>query len=215
MQTPWTHPAAVSLLLALLGGASAAMAEVTRCVDAAGKVAYTDGQCPAGTRAERSVATQAPVEVLPDPAADAAARRQAARSVAEDERLAARQAAAAAPGTAPAGPVIMDSRGNPSAAPTTREEARAEEAERWSQQTGDPLVVEPGWSDGYAYGSPYPPVGGFRPPPRDQRPRIRGCDETGCRDRLGNTYNRQGQLDRYQSLDNKTCRPVGTTVVCR
>ena len=52
--------------------------------------------------------------------------------------------------------------------------------------------------------------------PRDMRPRIRNCDGTGCTDRQGNTYNQNtGKLDRYQSIDGKTCRPVGTTVVCR
>jgi|GEM_PF-1631741 len=206
MHFAWPHPAVFMLLLALIGGAPSAVAEVLRCVDAAGKIAYTDGSCPAGARPERRVATQAPVQVLPDPKADAADRRQAERSAAEDERLAARQEATAR--AAPPGPVIIDGRGNASAA-TEREQARAEEAERWSQPTGDPLVVEPGWEGAYPY------AGAARPPPRDQRPRIRGCDGTGCQDTRGNTYNRQGQLDRYQSLDGKTCRPVGTTVVCR
>ncbi|MDM0045109.1 DUF4124 domain-containing protein [Variovorax dokdonensis] len=210
MHSSWISPVVV-VVLALLGSAPVAMAEVLRCIDGAGKVAYTDGKCPAGSRVDRPVTTQSAVEVLPDPAADAAARREAARSVAEDERLAARQAEAAR--AAPAGPVVIDGRGNPSAAATTREQERAEEAERWSRQTGDPLVVEESWGGAY----PYPYAGGGRPPPppRDQRPRIRGCDATGCHDTRGNTYNRQGQLDRYQSLDNKTCRPVGTTVVCR
>jgi len=206
----WAHPAQVALLLALSCAVPSAMGQVLRCVDAAGKVVYTDSKCPSGARVDRAVTTQAPVQVLPDPAADAASRQQAARSVAEDERLAARQAAAAA--AAPAGPVIIDSRGNTSGA-TTREQARADEAERWSSNGGDAVVVEQGWGGGYPY--PYPGAVRPPPPPRDQRPRIRDCDSTGCRDTRGNTYNRQGQLDRYQSLDGKTCRPVGTTVVCR
>lgn len=51
--------------------------------------------------------------------------------------------------------------------------------------------------------------------PRDMRPRIRNCDAQGCNDTQGNHYNHQGQLDRYRALDGKTCRPVGTTTVCR
>jgi hypothetical protein len=47
------------------------------------------------------------------------------------------------------------------------------------------------------------------------RPRIRGCDAQGCQDKQGNHYDRSGQLDRYQSSDGKTCRPIGTTTVCR
>ena len=47
------------------------------------------------------------------------------------------------------------------------------------------------------------------------RPRIRNCDAAGCQDTLGNQYNRSGQLDRYRSINGKTCQPVGTTTVCR
>jgi len=41
------------------------------------------------------------------------------------------------------------------------------------------------------------------------------CDAGGCDDRQGNRYNRSGQLERYRSIDGKTCQPVGTTTVCR
>ena len=47
------------------------------------------------------------------------------------------------------------------------------------------------------------------------RPRTRSCDGAGCQDTQGNHYNRAGQLDRYQGIDGKTCRPVGTTTLCR
>jgi hypothetical protein len=65
--------------------------------------------------------------------------------------------------------------------------------------------------DGYPYPGTYrQPV-----PPRDMRPRIRNCDAAGCQDRQGNHYDRSGRLDRYQTPDGKTCRPVGTTTICR
>jgi len=71
----------------------------------------------------------------------------------------------------------------------------------------EPVVVD----DGYWY-----PGGGLaganrRPPV----PRIRGCDAQGCYDNRGNTFNRMGQLEQYRSIDGKTCRPVGTTTICR
>ncbi|WP_213955388.1 MULTISPECIES: DUF4124 domain-containing protein [unclassified Variovorax] len=70
---------------------------------------------------------------------------------------------------------------------------------------GDPVVAD--------YGYPY---GGYRPvPPRNMGPRLRNCDAAGCSDKQGNHYDRTGTLNRYKSLDGRTCTPVGTTVVCR
>jgi hypothetical protein len=192
------RPLLLAATAAILACASfGAGAEVLRCEDAAGKVSYTDSTCPAGTRPQRRVSTQAPVAVLPDPEGDRAraARREAADSAA---------LRSAPPPPAPSGAVIIDGRGGDAQERT--------EASRWdTDRGGDPVVVD----DGYAYPLPY---AGSRPPPppRDMRPRIRNCDATGCRDTQGNTYNgRTGQLDRYQSIDGKTCRPVGTTTVCR
>lgn len=108
-------------------------------------------------------------------------------------------AAAAPPSQAPTGPAIIDSR-----------DAGSDERpgdSRWSDRGSDPVVID----DGY----PYPGVYGQPRPPRDMRPRIRNCDAAGCQDRQGNHYDRSGRLDRYQSLDGKTCRPVGTTTICR
>ncbi|MEJ8856339.1 DUF4124 domain-containing protein [Variovorax robiniae] len=71
---------------------------------------------------------------------------------------------------------------------------------------GDPVVAD--------YGYPY--AGGYRPaPPRNLGPRFRKCDASGCSDTQGNHYDRTGTLNRYKSLDGRTCTPTGTTVVCR
>jgi len=185
-----------------------AAAEVLRCEDGAGKVTYTDGNCPAGTKPQR-VSTQAPVSVLPDPQGDRArAAREAseARQSNRDPGRAAQQQQQQP--EAPAGAVIIDGRGaNP---------GERTDAQRWDGDLGaDPQVA----SEGY-YPYPYPYAAGVqRPParPRDPRPRPRDCNAaTGCTDRLGNTYNpNTGKLDRYQGFDGKSCRPVGTTVVCR
>ncbi|MBS0455264.1 MAG: DUF4124 domain-containing protein [Proteobacteria bacterium] len=174
--------------------AASAGAQVLRCEDAAGKVTYTDGTCPAGTKPQR-VSTQEPVSVLPDPQGDSArAAREARQHYSEPP---------AQHSTAPAGAVIIDGRGS------------APSEQRWdSDLGGDPQVAADGY---YPYAYPYG-AGVARPPARqrDMRPRIRNCDATGCTDRQGNTYNQNtGKLDRYTNIDGKTCRPVGTTVVCR
>jgi len=194
----------VAAMLAVLAAPAApAGAQVLRCEDAAGKVSYTDGSCPAGTRPQRRVSTQEPVSVLPDPQGEDRAARNA--------RETAGQRPPAAPQPAPpTGAVIIDGRGG--------QPQERSDAQRWDGDLGgDPQVA----ADGYyppAYPYPYPYAGAVRPPPpRDQRPPIRRCDPaTGCTDRLGNNYNQNtGKLQRYQSIDGKTCSPVGTTVVCR
>ena len=43
---------------------------------------------------------------------------------------------------------------------------------------------------------------------------LRNCDAGGCSDTLGNHYDRSGKVDRYTRPDGRTCRPIGTTVVC-
>jgi hypothetical protein len=108
-------------------------------------------------------------------------------------------AAAPIPSQAPAGPAIIDSRGGSG-------NERPGDA-RSSDRGSDPVVID----DGY----PYPGTYRQPMPPRDMRPRIRNCDAAGCQDRQGNHYDRSGRLDRYQTPDGKTCRPVGTTTICR
>lgn len=176
------------LLLAILSTlAPLCGAEVIRCADAAGNVSYTDGKCPDGARPVARVAE-------PPPAVPGRAERQREEPGATT--------AAPEPSRAPAGPAIIDSRGGNSASSSERSGDS-----RWSDRGGDPLVI-----DG-AY--PYP--GSYRQPmpQRDLRPRVRNCDAAGCQDTQGNHYDRSGRLDRYQTPDGKTCRPVGTTTICR
>lgn len=163
-------------------------AEVIRCADAAGKVSYTDGACPEGAKPVGRVSVQPPMVVPGERNADAARASRPPRAPME--------AAAPAP-QAPSGPVIIDHRAD----------ADRPTDSRRSERGDDYSVID----DGYAY------PGAYRQPrpPRDMRPRIRNCDATGCQDTQGNHYDRSGQLDRYQSIDGKTCRPVGTTTICR
>ncbi|MBT2320890.1 DUF4124 domain-containing protein [Variovorax paradoxus] len=177
------------LVLAILGTLGPlSSAEVIRCADAAGNVSYTDGSCPSGARPVGRV-SEPPV---PLPGA-AEPPPRAERGGTE---------AARGPSQAPAGPAIIDSRAGSSSS---------------NERTGDARRSDRG-SDSEAIDYGYPPdAGTYRQPmpPRDMRPRIRNCDAAGCQDTQGNHYNRSGQLDRYQTPDGKTCRPVGTTTICR
>ncbi|KWT74118.1 MULTISPECIES: DUF4124 domain-containing protein [unclassified Variovorax] len=184
------HRFLVLCLLSTLG--TLCNSEVIRCADAAGNVSYTDGACPAGASRVGRVPLPAPsttgqAERQTERNADAAPARPPPRAPTE---------AAAIPPQAPAGPVIIDPRAG----------AERSADPRRSDRGDDYSVI----GDGYAYPGAY-----RQPRPRDMRPRLRNCDATGCQDTQGNHYNRSGQLDRYQSLDGKTCRPVGTTTICR
>ncbi|MDR6539326.1 DUF4124 domain-containing protein [Variovorax soli] len=160
-------------------------AEVIRCADAAGNVSYTDAACPPGARPVSRVEIPPPADMRN---ADAGRPIPLPRANLE---------AAAPVLQAPSGPVIIDSRAGPDRPTDSRRSDRGD----------DDAAID----DDYAYPRAYPQPR----PPRDLRPRIRNCDATGCRDTQGNHYDRSGQLDRYRSLDGKTCRPVGTTTICR
>ncbi|MBU2285435.1 MAG: DUF4124 domain-containing protein, partial [Gammaproteobacteria bacterium] len=98
------------LLLAMLSGICLSSgAEVLRCADAAGKVSYTDGECPAGTRRAATVSVQEPVKLSPEDAeqerqAQAERTARANQQQREAADAAARQQQAA---PAPSGPVII------------------------------------------------------------------------------------------------------------
>ncbi|WP_399685572.1 DUF4124 domain-containing protein [Xenophilus sp.] len=179
-------PATLLAALLLAGWTAPAGAEVVRCTDAAGRTSYTDGKCPAGTRQAQRL-PEVEVPPAPPPSEDAAPAPASAPVPAP----APAPAPAAAPGD---GLVILDSRGTaaPPAAPA-------------------PYVDEPYPYPGHAYGPGYRGA----PPSRDMRPRLRNCDATGCNDTLGNHYDRRGRIDRYTGPDGKTCRPVGSTTICR
>jgi hypothetical protein len=174
-------------ILSTLGTLSGA--EVIRCADAAGNVSYTDSACPAGASPVGRVSTPPPAPPPGERNADAGRPSLPPRPAME--------AAAPAPPQAPSGPVIIDHRAGADRPTDSRRSDRGD----------DYSVID----DGYGY------PGAYRQPrpPRDMRPRIRNCDATGCHDTQGNHYDRAGQLDRYQGLDGKTCRPVGTTTICR
>lgn len=167
-------------------------AEVIRCTDAAGNVSYTDGSCPHGARKVASVTTTDPIAVV-------GGDRQPApvRSTPPDHD----SSVATAPPPTPAGPIIIDGRRTGNGAGGRSDDSR------WSDRGEDPMWID----DGY-----YSP-GVNRPPnrPRDMRPRITKCGDRTCKDVQGNHWDRTtGQLDRYRSIDGRTCRPVGTTTVC-
>lgn len=178
-----------------------AQAEVLRCVDAAGHVSYTDQRCPAGTRQAGQVTTSPAIASLPSEAVE---RPAAPRAPVEAGTPV---APAAPPVAAPSGPIVFGPR------PEERQAAQQREDERRrleAEQSQPPVLYPPGYPDPYAdYGYRRPP-----PPPRDMRPRLRNCDAAGCEDRLGNHYTPGGKVDRYVRPDGRTCRPVGTTVVC-
>jgi hypothetical protein len=189
----------VLVILCTLGMDSSA--EVVRCADAAGNVSYTDNACPAGASAVGRVAV--PEVDNPTPQ-EAERRRQLQIDSADRASRVQRESAAAVRSQPPqpGGPAIIDSRGQNAG----DADASAGDS-RWSGRADGPVVIE----DGY----PYPGAARRPRPPPDLRPRIRDCDARGCRDTLGNHYDRAGRLDRYQGPNGTTCQPVGTTTICR
>lgn len=203
------------VLATLLTLAPVAGAQVLRCTDAAGKMTYTNTACPAGTRPVGQVDVPA---AAPQPRGSDATERPAARNEARRDDVA-RTPADAVPRTAvppsspppPSGPVIIDSRSAGNAAQPPNESG---------MRNDGALIVDDGYGAPYPYPYPYPYAGypGTARAPRalpDMRPRIRQCDGAGCQDTQGNHYGTSGQIDRYRSIDGKTCRPIGTTTVCR
>ena len=189
------------VLAILLTLGPVAGAQVLRCTDAAGKVTYTNEACPAGTR---------PVWQVQVPAATPQTRSggEPYRPAARDDT--ARNAAEATPraATPPAAPLIIDSRGSGNAGGASS----AQSTDIGTRGDGT-LVVDDGYYYPPAY--PYPRTARAPRPQPDMRPRIRQCDGAGCQDTQGNHYGTGGQLDRYRSIDGRTCRPIGTTSVCR
>jgi hypothetical protein len=186
----------VLAILATLG--VQAGAEVIRCTDAAGNVSYTDGACPKGAKL---VARVTVTDALATPGRDRQQDQGVEAGRASPPQGESREVAAAPP-QVPAGPIIIDGSrtGNGST-------GRSEDS-RWNFRGDDPPVLD----DGYFY----PGVSRRPNRPRDMRPRITSCDDRTCKDTQGNHFDRSsGQLDRYRSIDGRTCRPVVTTTICR
>ena len=192
----------MAFLLASLASANA-RAEVLRCIDARGKTTYTNDPCPRGSRSVRRLEVPDAPPALSD--AELAARREdeAARerrssealrdseaSIARQLRLGSRAASPGAVGTG------RDALASPPGASVAEPIAEA-----------PPSVLYGGdvWRGGQWIDRG----------PRDLRAPLRNCDRGGCTDTLGNHFDRTGQLNRYRSLDGKTCQPVGTTTICR
>lgn len=180
-------------LLALL--APLAGAEVIRCADPAGQVSYTDGACPTGAKKVGQVA----ILEAATPTPEELEQRRHDQQRLQDQQAVADKASHArhdpadayAHAAAPAGPAVIDPSANVGG------------------DAGDPLVADDGYGHGYAY------PGGYAQPPRNLAPRIRNCDAKGCQDTMGNHYSHAGTLTSYRGLNGQTCRPVGTTVICR
>jgi hypothetical protein len=185
------------ITLALIGTlafmTSSASADVIRCADPAGKVSYTDGPCPTGARQVGQVAILQPATLTPEEIdqRDQAAQEAAKRAKAERSRPK-RDPLAAAANPLPSGPAVIDPRASANVG------------------GGDNLIAG---DDGYGYGYGY--AGGYRQPPTNLAPRMRKCDAKGCQDTMGNHYDTTGQVTSYRGPGGQTCRPVGTTVICK
>ena len=192
-----------SALFALHAGA-----QVVRCVDAAGKVRYTDSGCAKG---ERQSEVQGIEAAPPATGQETNPRQEQLDSVERARRLQRESVETVQRQSAPSGGsglVVIDPRGE------QRAQAERDQAER--QQREAQLAADEAARQGYAgpgYGGGYYPRP--TPPPRDMRPRLRNCDASGCRDNMGNHYDNKGKVDRYVQPDGRTCRPVNSTVVCQ
>lgn len=200
---------------ALFVFSAASGAQVIRCVDAQGHVSYGDTACPPGARqAERKRELEVGDGGGGSGRAEGAAEAGDARHGAGD----AAGAGAGRVGSSPLPPslqeqpqpqqqpglIVLDPRGDDDAA-----RVREAEWERLRREDEERAAM-----GGGLYDPAYPGVYHRPPRPRDMRPRLRDCDAAGCRDAQGNHYDRSGRLDRYVRPDGRTCRPVGTTVVC-
>ena len=189
--------------------AAGAGAQVVRCVDAAGKVRYTDSGCAQGDRQSEVVLGPEATQPSAGPAQDR--RQEQLDSVARTRQLQRESVETVQRQSAPTGGsglVVIDPRAEQRA---LAERDQAERREREAQ-----LAADEAWRQGnvgQGYGGGYYPRPA--PPPRDMRPRLRQCDASGCRDNMGNHYDPKGTVDRYVQPDGRTCRPVNTTVVCQ
>lgn len=186
--------ASIAVAVAGFGSTANANAQVIRCTDAAGKVSYTDKVCPSNTRRSEqlegmdtngtTVGGSAPVLSVPTVRSTEPAPLQPQPN---------------------GGLTVID--------PRARDLAESQrQAREWSEQE----AADRAGTGLYPY-----PYGGYtggyhrRPArPQDLRPTLRHCDAGGCNDTMGNHYDRAGRVDRYVRPDGRTCRPVGTTVVC-
>lgn len=186
-----------------IGVAGTATAQVMRCVDATGRVSYTDAACPAETRRAEAVQGIEATERRSEP--EGARRQEQLDSVERASRLQRETVEAATPPT-PSAPILLDARPNDRIEAQRESDRRRAEAERARQDEWADQADRANGEGRYGYPRPQRP--------QDMRPRIRNCGPSGCNDTQGNHYDNAGKLDRYTRPDGRTCRPVGTTVVC-
>lgn len=189
------HPLVFAALIAF-GGASTA--QVIRCVDASGKVSYGDTACASDARRADQVLGPDATERRAEP--ENYRRQEQLDGVNRASQLQRESLDTVTRNSqAPGGAVILDPRAN---------ERIEEQRERDRQRRDAELAADEAWRQDH---DPY-----RRPIARqpDMRPRLRNCNASGCSDTQGNQYDRTGKLDRYVRPDGKTCRPVGTTVIC-
>ncbi|MGJ7580834.1 DUF4124 domain-containing protein [Variovorax sp. RHLX14] len=187
--------ASVAFAVASVG--SPANAQVIRCTDAAGKISYTDKACPSNSRRSEplegmdtngtTVGGSAPVKLVPT--------LPTVRSI---------EPVPSQP-QPNGGLTIIDPRARDLV--ESERQARERSEREAADRTGAGLYPYPygGYSGGYHRRAARP---------QDLRPTLRSCDAGGCNDTIGNHYDRAGKVDRYVRPDGRTCRPVGTTVVC-
>lgn len=192
--TSVTSAVFAALAIAVAGFGSAANAQVIRCTDAVGKISYTDKACPSNTRRSEPLEgmdTNGTTIGSPAPVAPAPTVRSTEPAPLQPQPN--------------GGLTVIDPRARDLA------ESQRQARERSEQEAADRTAVG-------AYPYPY---GGYSEGyhrraarPQDLRPTLRNCDAGGCNDTMGNHYDRAGKVDRYVRPDGRTCRPVGTTVVC-
>lgn len=204
-------PTSIARLFVLSAALSAvgmpAWADVARCTDKRGRVIYTDQACPGGTF--QTGAVPVPEAAPPGQPVDDAPHRAQVESAERATRLQRETVEAA---RRQAQPELPADRGLSVIGPAPRP---SPEEQRWREPSDDRAWIDPwgGYPGGY-----YPGAGQHhrpRAPLLDQRPVMRQCDAGGCTDTLGNHYDRRGRLDRYEGPGGKTCRPAGSTVICR
>lgn len=183
-----------ALAIAVAGFGSAVNAQVIRCTDAAGKISYTDKACPPSTRHSEQLEgmdTNGTTIGGPAPVAPAPTVRSTEPAPLQPQPN--------------GGLTVIDPRARDLA--ESQRQARERSEQEAADRSAAGLYPYPygGYSEGYHRRAARP---------QDLRPMLRNCDAGGCNDTMGNHYDRAGKVDRYVRPDGRTCRPVGTTVVC-
>ena len=180
-----------SIAVAVASFGSTANAQVVRCTDAAGKISYTDKACPPSTRRSEQLEGMDTNGTTIGGTAPVPTVRSTEPAALQPQPN--------------GGLTVIDPRARDLA--ESQRQARERSAQEAADRSAAGLYPYPygGYSGGYHRRAARP---------QDLRPTLRSCDAGGCNDTMGNHYDRAGKVDRYVRPDGRTCRPVGTTVVC-